>query len=199
MNDDPIGAALRSLPAETADAEFTAAVLARLEAATTGADRGGDRARPAWLAWAGAASAAAALAVAAVVLMRSPAAGVPRSAAAGGRAPSAETTATVESPQPPALDAASGAAGTAEAARLRHARTALADLRRRHARFASELRSLSALTGDGRPVLYLGGDEGLEVVLDLDRPDLGAAPEAGPRPAVDRRTPRTLPPQPQSP
>jgi hypothetical protein len=199
MNDDPIGDALRSLPAEAADAEFTAAVLARLEAASTGGDRGGDRPRPVWLMWAGAATAAAALAMTALLLMRSPATSAPRSAAAGVRSPAAATTASLESPQPPALDAAPGAAGTAEAARLRHARTALADLRQRHARFASELRSLSALTGDGRPVLYLGGDEGLEVVLDLDRPDLGAPPEAGPRPAVDRRGPRMLPPQPQSP
>lgn len=62
-----------------------------------------------------------------------------------------------------------------EAARLFRARAELAELRRRHDRFASELREISDLAG-GRPVVYLGGDEGLDVVLDLRRPTPSTVP-----------------------
>ena len=82
---------------------------------------------------------------------------------------------------------------------LFQARAELADLRRRHRRFASELRTFEDFAGDGGPVLYLGGDEALEVVLKLGPAEPGTAPAstrsggAGPRPAVERRPPPSQP------
>jgi hypothetical protein len=76
--------------------------------------------------------------------------------------------------------------------RQRH-QPALAALRESRQRFALELALLPEIGGDGAPVLYLGGDEGLDVVLDLGHPELaidrtpgGGAAARRARPAVDR-------------
>lgn len=54
-------------------------------------------------------------------------------------------------------------------AALDRVRAELDALRREHRRFQVGLGALPEIGADGEPVLYLGGDEGLELVLDLGR------------------------------
>ena len=212
MNEDRIGEALRALPREAADPEFTRAVLARLEAERGRGRRTGAAGvlRSGRLVWAGAALGAAGLAVVAGLFV----AGGPGGArpTATGETAKEEGVAGPPAAEPPAPDLES--AGTApgrddgprpatalagarpgEPAGLFQARAELAELRRRHHRFASELRTLDDFGGDGGPVLYLGGDEALEVVLKLGPAGVGALPASThsggvrTRPAVDRRPP----------
>jgi hypothetical protein len=237
--EDAIGAALRSLPAETAGPGFTARVLARLGE--------GERAsrpptlRPA-VAWA-LLAAAALIAAAGIVVMRSsapqdapdrvaesrpdeppavvtdaeagtaaragrrdpsedgrPASGPgaaragdpPSTAAASGEdepspgAPAAGVPRFAEgpardgrpgarrSPPPAPGDTRLAAAGSRAAAGDAHdavarLRVELDALRREHRRFEIGLADLPEVGRDGQPVVYVGGDEGLGLVLDLGR------------------------------
>jgi hypothetical protein len=283
--DDPLGAALRALPAERAGAGFTGRMLARLDETSTagrsGPGRSGSRTlRPARLrpaAWA--ALAAATLAVAlGLALVRgsgpppgeliasseselaetpavtvptskdtrqvrgdpggegtaaSPSAAIPESAASAGSvtpgevssagttgsalplAPGGTRRAGSDAAGSPAGDrertalsarpadavrlaaADAGAAGSRRRAPDRGAtvapsvdpRSALARvraeldaLRREHRRFEVALAELPEIGRDGQPVVFLGGDEGLGLVLDLGREaTAGEVAEAGER------------------
>ena len=64
-----------------------------------------------------------------------------------------------------------------EAARAAEARRLLQEIRAEHDRIEQELRSL-----DEPPVIYLGGDERLDLVVDLDK----VPAEDGPAPATYR-------------
>ena len=124
----------------------------------------------------------------------------------GGRTPLATPPGGSAAHPPPRPRAGDRQPGTALAAArpdqppgLLQARAELAELRSRHRRFASELRSLEDFAGDGGPVLYLGGDEALEVVLRLGPAEPGTVPAAthsggaGTRPAVEHRPPPSQP------
>jgi len=64
-----------------------------------------------------------------------------------------------------------------ESAKTAEARRLLQEIRAEHGRLERELRSLSE-----PPVVYLGGDEGMDLVVDLDK----VPAEDGPAPATYR-------------
>lgn len=252
---DPLGEALRALPAETAGPGFTARVLARLDESER-ASSGSPALRPA-AAWAMLAVAGLVAAVG-VAVTRSGgppaeepariaeltaadrsgegAAEVPEGRAAAvpgspetsqppsprsarvrpgpeaGRSPgSAPDGAAADEAAPaspgPAVGALRVAAGDAEAARsagdarlagsasaspgppsdarasLDRLRAELDALRRDHRRLEIGLSDLPELGRDGQPVIYVGGDEGLELVLDLGRDPGPRSDPRGDRPA----------------
>ena len=121
----------------------------------------------------------------------------PLAAPPGGPQPRTRRTPLRAAARPPGT--ALAAARPGEPPGLRQARAELAELRSRHRRFASELRSFEDFAGDGGPVLYLGGDEALEVVLRLGSAEPGTVPAtthsggAGTRRAVERRPPPSQP------
>jgi hypothetical protein len=135
MDSQRLDRALRALPPERARPDFTARVLARLDAP--------PRPRRLPLALAGATAAALALALAA---------GHVRSTA-----------------------------GTRE--RAAEARRLLEELRREHRALAHDLDALA----EEPPVLYLGGDDELDLVLDLSRvPPARPEGDRGTEPASNR-------------
>lgn len=164
--DDEIRRALADLPWQQAPAGFTAAVLRRLdEPPRRRSALGFDR----WPFAGGAlAATAAALVLAIVSLPRLLGPPAPSPQASGGpsvgETPAAGTAAMGTAPietaavQKVALEAAQEA---------REARTMLERLRREHRRLEQDLRTLGGFTGDGSEVIYLGGDESLDLVLDL--------------------------------
>ncbi len=193
--EDAIGGALRSLPAEAAGPGFTARVLARLDDAGRASRPAILRPGLAWAALA----AAALVAAVGIAMMRSAAAPpeapvrIAESRPAGAPpAPAAEPepgpVAAVDEPPPSAAGGADGdeappaatadtrlaAAGNRAAAgdahdALARLRAELDALRREHRRFEIGLADLPEVGRDGQPVVYVGGDEGLGLVLDLGR------------------------------
>jgi len=104
-----------------------------------------------------------------------PAADAVRLAAAGG--PEAA------GPRRPTSDRGPAAPPSADArSALERMRAELDALRREHRRFEVALAELPEIGRDGQPVVFLGGDEGLGLVLDLGRETpLGEVVEAGER------------------
>lgn len=71
---------------------------------------------------------------------------------------------------------------------VRDARAALEELRREQRRLERELTALSQLTASDGPVIYIGGDETLDLVLDLGSEAPGTVQPASHRvPAPPRR------------
>lgn len=200
--EDAIGAALRALPAETAGPGFTTRVLARLDEggrASRPILRPGAAwaalAAAALVAAAGVAvmrSAAPPAASERVAESRPdepPAVVTDAEAGTAGRhgsteggdpasgpgaAPAEDSPSTVPPPAPSdtrLAAAGSAAAGDAHDALVR-LRAELDALRREHRRFEIGLADLPEVGRDGQPVVYVGGDEGLGLVLDLGRDTL---------------------------
>lgn len=171
--DREIGQALAELPRERAAAGFTEQVLRRLD--ETPSDR--FRWQPVL---AGAAVAAAVVAVLLAAGVLRPASTTPESpgaelgpelaAANDPEDPaSSETQSTAVSDPEPNLSrrAPSRETRVAHSARPRSETGAmLEELRREHARLTRDLRDLRELA-EGAQVLYVGGDESLDFVLDL--------------------------------
>lgn len=172
MSDDPLAKALRSLPRERAGRSFTEEVLARLDEEPP---RRGFRLAPTLAVAAVAAALAAAVALPLLVgggdAHRQPEPGMARGPGELAR------LGEVEPPSP----AAAPPAAPPPAVLVRHAR--LAQLRRQQEQLAAELAALKRLAAEPVPVIYLGGDEETDVVLDVGELARHRA-EAGVRPAV---------------
>lgn len=167
-----LGRALRGLPRERAAAGFTRRVLDRLDS-TNGSTVPMARARRfAALRWA-APSALAAVALAALIA-RVALEVDPLPEITEGPRPAAVAEATPpETPEPPAAPATPTASATipvAQAAtppgsRSRAERLAALDAER--ARIARELAEIRRLAREPLPVVYVGGDESVDFVVDL--------------------------------
>jgi hypothetical protein len=187
--DDEIRRALADLPRQEAPEGFTAAVLRRLDEPPRRRSAPFDR----WPLAGGALAATTAVLVLAIVSW-------PR---LGPPAPSPQASGGPSAGEPATTGAAAAGMGATETPietaavqkvaleAAREARTALERLRREHRRLEQDLRSLGAFTGDGSGVIYLGGDESLDLVLDLGsdapwasaptrRPDGRARPSRNP-------------------
>jgi len=157
MEDERVDRLLRTLreaPPATAGPSFTPRVLARLDAPRAGASAN-------WLPrlTLPAVALAATFVVAASLLLTSWQPGPARGSA-------------VATGQPPALAPAvqvAPAGASAAADRLRDARVRrmLAELRHEEARLSGDLRRLRR--SGGQPVLYVGGDEQVDLIVNLDR------------------------------
>lgn len=148
MTRDPLGEALRSLPRERAGDDFTPRLMARLAAEERAARSSRAGRRPSWRAVAAAATLVGLLAAGGAILSRFAA----RPEAEAFRAPAAATT--------QAPDRSREAA--ARRARLEH-------LEAERARLVAELQELKRMAGDGEPVIYLGGDDQVDLVVDVGR------------------------------
>ena len=134
MTRDPLREALRELPRESAGADFTPRLMARLAAESRSPAPGLFQWRPAWRAVAAAATLAGLLAAGGVTLSRL-------------------------GPHP---DAGSEAARRARLERLER-------LQAERARLAAELQDLKQMADTTDPVIYLGGDDRVDLVLDVGR------------------------------
>ncbi|MEM7480470.1 MAG: hypothetical protein AAF481_04810 [Acidobacteriota bacterium] len=146
MNDEHLDQALSSLPREQASDRFTATVLRRAEERTGGTalrPPGWRASRPHALRWSWAAACLAILVV-------------------GGTLWRTAGSLNSEGPE-------TGSATLATSTSLEEdaARALLAELKAEHRQLTHDLRQRRE-----EPVLYLGGDEGLDLVLDLGRTDL---------------------------
>lgn len=195
---DALSAALRSLPAERASTGFTAGVLARVDRSDERSRGGLLRPAPVLAALAAAALALAvglalvprperaepvdgeervAEVATAAGTVEEPELGiepppVPPSADRSVDAASASTEPRSARAAPTSHPLASRPAGESAAdarAALARVRAELDALRREHRRFEVGLAELPEIGPGGEPVLFLGGDEGLELVLDLGR------------------------------
>ncbi len=162
MEDERVDRLLRKLreaPPAAPRADFTARVLARLDAPRRGASAH-------WLPrlTLPAVALAATFVVAASLLLTEgqiPEHPSPAPAPRAFAAPAAPALPDVA----PAL--ASSSLDVARARRARNARQMLAQIRSEHGRLASDLRRLRQ--ADRQPVLYVGGDERVDLIVDLDR------------------------------
>jgi|HubBroStandDraft_3_1064219.scaffolds.fasta_scaffold11265_3 hypothetical protein len=178
MEDERLTRLLQELPRERARAGFTAGVLRRLAAGEPG------RARPAGRAAASPRFAAAAVTLACLlILLALPRREEPGTAAAPGRAlaPSTAPHPTPRAAGPwtaegarveptarlaSALTAGRGTVPAASVDRMQ-ARRLLSELQGEEARLERELRRLHR--GVRPKVIYLGGDENVDMVIDLNR------------------------------
>lgn len=85
---------------------------------------------------------------------------------------------------PPAAEVPPDAAAARRRALLAEVRSELEALRRDHRRLTAGLADLPEIGADGRPVLYVGGDEGLGLVLGAREEGPGARPVSTPRAPV---------------
>ena len=139
MRNEPLHDALRRLPAETASEAFTTRVLARLD----------DTAPRPW------------------ILRLTPLAGMLLLAAVA--LPTAWHLMNPDSRTRPQAAAAAPAAGVDRAAQRARVLEELAALQAERKRFDQEWRQYRSLARGVEPVLYLGGNEKVDVLLDLRR------------------------------
>ncbi len=142
MSREPLRQALRSLPRERAGADFTPRLLARLAAECRAASPPSALRGPRWRTAAAVVALAGLLAAGGVTLSRI----ASRPEAAGDRAA-------------PAAPAPERAARRARRERIEAER----------ARLATELAELKRMAGAGEPVIYLGGDDRVDLVVDVGR------------------------------
>jgi hypothetical protein len=177
MEDERIDRLLRTLretPPAKAAPDFTARVLARLDAP--------EGASANWLPrlTLPAAALAATLVVAASLLFTETQTPVPQTH------PSARAAARTGSGAPAAHSPAAAPVRTADALRDDRVRRMLAQIRSEHVRLESDLQRLRQ--AGGQPVLYVGGDEQLDLIVNLNRVrDLPARQARPARPVANPR------------
>ena len=95
-------------------------------------------------------------------------------------APRVEVPPSVSAQAPVRIAAAETSRASRRRAELAAARSALEALRRDHRRLSADLVDLPEIGADGQPVLYVGGDEGLGLVLGPTRGRGSVRPAAYP-------------------